>query len=49
MRATEFIHFLNNDVIDDELYTHIEIRNLENGKLKESYKKIRKNIEKMLE
>jgi|7_EtaG_2_1085326.scaffolds.fasta_scaffold24506_7 hypothetical protein len=46
MRATEFIDFLNSDVIDDEPYTHIEIRDLEDGKLKKSYKKLRKEYRK---
>ena len=41
MRATEFLDFLNSDVIDDELYSHIEIRGSE-GKLKKDYKKLRK-------
>jgi hypothetical protein len=45
MRATEFIDFLNSDVIDDELYSHIEVRDSE-GKLKENYKEIRKKYRK---
>ena len=45
MRATEFIDFLNSDVIDDELYSHIEIRGSE-GKLKKDYKKLRKKYRK---
>ncbi len=48
MRATEFIHFLNNDLIDDELYTHIEIRDLETKKIKEVYKEIRKKYRKSI-
>ena len=45
MRATEFLDFLNSDVIDDELYSHIEIRGSE-GKLKKDYKKLRKKYRK---
>ncbi len=45
MRLTEFIHFLNSDVIDDELYSHLEIRDSD-GKIKKEYKDIRKEYRK---
>ena len=45
MRATDFLDFLNSDVIDDELYSHIEIRGSE-CKLKKDYKKLRKKYRK---
>lgn len=46
MRATEFIDFLNRDTIDDVQYSHIEIRDLDTGKIKEVYKNARKEYRK---
>ena len=45
MYCLKFLDFLNSDVIDDELYSHIEIRGSE-GKLKKDYKKLRKKYRK---